>query len=35
MGDIVAELRRELRRFREEWESGHAERSARFWERYA
>jgi len=21
-------------RFREEWESGHTERSARFWERY-
>ena len=33
--DILAELRQELHRYREEWESGHTERSARFWERYA
>ena len=32
---IVADLRQELLRYRREWESGHTERSARFWERYA
>ena len=32
---IVADLRQELLRYRQEWESGHTERSARFWERYA
>ena len=34
MTSTVADLRREMLRFREEWESGHTERSARFWERY-
>ena len=33
-GAIVAELREEMQRYRQEWESGHTERSARFWERY-
>ena len=32
---IVADLRDELFRYRDEWESGHRERSARFWQRYA
>ena len=32
---IVADLRTQLLRYRQEWESGHTERSARFWERYA
>ena len=32
---IVADLRDELFRYRDEWESGHTERSARFWQRYA
>ena len=31
---IVAELRQELLRYRDDWEAGHTERSARFWERY-
>ena len=31
---IIADLRRELARYRVEWETGHTERSARFWERY-
>ena len=33
--DLVAELRRDLFRYREEWESGHTERSARFWQLFA
>ena len=33
-GAVVAELREEMQRYRQEWESGHTERSARFWERY-
>ena len=33
-GAIVAELREEMQRYRQEWETGHTERSARFWERY-
>lgn len=32
---VVADLRDELFRYRDEWESGHTERSARFWQRYA
>ena len=32
---IVADLRQQLFRYRDEWESGHTERSARFWQRYA
>ena len=31
---IVAELRQEMMRYRQDWESGHTERSARFWQRY-
>ena len=31
---VVADLREEMRRYRQQWESGHTERSARFWERY-
>ena len=32
--EVVAELRETMEGYREAWESGHAERSARFWERY-
>ena len=32
---LVEELRGEMFHYREHWESGHTERSARFWERYA
>ena len=31
---VVADLREEIQRYRQRWESGHTERSARFWERY-
>ena len=31
---VIDELRGEMGRYRETWESGHTERSARFWERY-
>ena len=31
---IIAELRHELLRYRDDWEAGHAGRGARFWERY-
>jgi len=32
--DVVEELRGVMMEYREAWESGHTERSARFWERY-
>ena len=32
---MLAELRQEMLRYRDEWEAGHTERSARFWERYS
>ncbi len=32
---IVAELRGELRRYRDDWEAGHTGRGASFWERYS
>ena len=31
---VIDDLRAEMGRYRETWESGHTERSARFWERY-
>ena len=31
---VFADLHQQLHHYREEWESGHTERSARFWERY-
>ena len=31
---VVADLREEMQRYRQQWERGHTERSARFWERY-
>ena len=33
--NVVAELRAVMNNYREDWEAGHTERSARFWERYA
>ena len=32
--EIVDAMRQDMFRYRDDWESGHTERSARFWERY-
>ena len=32
--EVVEELRQVMQEYRNDWEAGHTERSARFWERY-